>query len=55
MGDLEAQMPCPVARDGQLKYPARHSGSGKQRCGDRDEGIEEDGAIVVGSVECRRI
>lgn len=55
MGDLEAPMPCTVARDGQLKYSACQSRSGKQRCCDRDEGIEEDGAIGVGSFECGRI
>ena len=55
MEHLEVPLRCPFARHGQLEYEVSHSWSGKRRCSDRDEDVEEHRAVVVVGSECRRV
>jgi hypothetical protein len=55
VGDLHHSTRRPFAGNWQDKYAARHRWRRIRRSRNRDEGVQEQGAIAVGAVNCRRI
>ena len=55
MSDVDGSVRCPLNRDGQFDDRWRHRSSRIGRGGHRDEGIQDDGAIVVRGFDRRCI